>query len=217
MRTHAYPHHHRSSRRGSAVHCCWNEENEMTTGVHSPEPAAHRQQGWYPDPGNAEQVRWWSGSDWSDAVQPHTGAGPTHDQQSSLGRRLRWPLVGLAAAAAVAGAVVAVWTMVGEDSVAVHYSIVVDKSCDDFSTGYDDISTGTSVEVVDGAGRLLGFGDLGLGIDVGYECQYTADFEVTRSGDSIYRVTSGNENRGYLNFSDDDVIDGTLSVSAVLG
>ena len=36
-------------------------------------------QGWYPDPSGAPQLRWWSGSDWTDYVVPYA----TQDQTVS--------------------------------------------------------------------------------------------------------------------------------------
>jgi len=37
-------------------------------------------QGWYPDPSGAPQLRWWSGSDWTDYVVPYA----TQDQTVSM-------------------------------------------------------------------------------------------------------------------------------------
>jgi len=102
----------------------------------------------------------------------------------------------------------------------VAYSIVVDKSCADVDSGYDDISQGTEVEVVDGSETLLGIGELNYGTPAGGygQCRYLADrFDVKKSEDGFYRVTSGNSNRGYLNYTEDDFEDGVLTVTANLG
>jgi hypothetical protein len=101
----------------------------------------------------------------------------------------------------------------------VRYTVEVDKSCDDFDTGYDDIDVGTEVEVVDGSGTLLGVGEIVHAYPSGARCQYSSEFfDVKKAEDGFYRVTAGNENRGYLNKSEEDFSgSGTLVVNASLG
>lgn len=180
--------------------------------------------GWYADPQDPEQVRWWNGTGWTDAVQAASAVeapgspalGHGSPQGSSSRRRGTAIAVGAAVLLGAVGA--AIWLGSADDSLMVDYTIVVDKGCEDTSTGYGDIDAGTGVEVVDGSGRLLGFGTLDSGTDAGFlGCSYEASFEIAQASDGIYRVTSGNENRGYLNYTDGDVVDGTLEVSASLG
>ena len=102
-------------------------------------------------------------------------------------------------------------------SVSVIYFLTVAKSCSDTDTGFDDIDQGTEVEVFDGAGNLLGFGNLGKGSKSDGKCSYTAEFPVQVSPDGLYRVTAGSDSRGFLNFRESDLVDGTLLVMASLG
>jgi hypothetical protein len=128
----------------------------------------------------------------------------------------------------------------GDDSITVAYTVTVERPCtiaDEGNlegigdSGYGDIP-GAEIEVFDGSGTLLGFGNLAA---IGFQelgalgekdefgqaagtCTFDAEpFDVKRSEDGIYRVTAGNENRGFLNFNEDDVDDGTLTVFASLG
>lgn len=87
-----------------------------------------------------------------------------------------------------------------------------------YGAGFNDILPGTQVEVFDGSGRLLGFGSLGEAT-FSDECSCAvlqSAFEVPRSPDGLYRVTTGNSNRGFLNFSQADVVGGVLNVRAFL-
>lgn len=101
----------------------------------------------------------------------------------------------------------------------VNYSIevITDEYCADFfDGGYSDIPF-SDVEVFDGRGNLLGFGPLNGGVDTSDSCLFSADFEVGLASDGQYRVTVGNQNRGFLNYSDSDIDDGELIVESVLG
>lgn len=103
--------------------------------------------------------------------------------------------------------------------VTVEYSIEVftDEYCRDFySSGYRDIPF-AEVEVVDGGGKLLGTGTLDSGYDTDISCIFSASFDIRRSTDGMYRVTSGNSNRGYLNFKDNEIRNNRLLVKATLG
>ena len=96
--------------------------------------------------------------------------------------------------------------------------LVVDRRdlVGDTSFGYGDFDDGTVVTVESGSGEVLGVGILD-GSPVGYRCVYSADFSADRSGDGIYVVTAGNGNRGELTYTDSDIEDGVLTVSANLG
>lgn len=172
----------------------------MTDASTTVEPTATLGAYWYADP---------QGSGPSSAAAP--GRGPRR-------RIVRAALIGAGAAGVLAGPAIGYVYLTSEDSVTVDYTITVDKDCDDTSLGYGDLDTGTGVEVVDGSGDLLGFATLGVGTDAGVAgCEYRASFEISPAGDGIYRVTAGNENRGYLNYDDEDIVDGTLQVTASLG
>lgn len=190
--------------------------------------------GWYHDP-DRDQLRWWDGLQWTDAVaaaHPSTQPGQSPDQEvAAIGQLVDGalpPSQGESRAASGrarnrlwlgVGALVAVLAVVGfvgcqamrGGSIEVDYSLIILDDCS--SWGYDDVTAGSQVEVTDGSGKILGFGDLQ---EVG-ECMYEATFKVDKSTDGVYRVTTGNENRGYLNYSRDDVVDGKLTVSATLG
>ena len=89
--------------------------------------------------------------------------------------------------------------------------------CDDFYlTGYDDIPF-AEVEVIDGDGSLLGTGNLDGGYDTDDSCVFSATFEVRRSPDGMYRITAGNNNRGYLNYDEEDIVNDRLVVDASIG
>jgi len=87
-----------------------------------------------------------------------------------------------------------------------------------YGSGFNDVMPGTQVEVFDGSGRLLGFGSLGAAnfSDACSCAVLQSAFEVPRSTDGLYRVTAGNSNRGFLNFSQSDVVGGVLNVQAFL-
>jgi hypothetical protein len=92
------------------------------------------------------------------------------------------------------------------------------QTCDGNHGGYSDIDNGTEVDVMNGSGKLLGTGNLSRsGSSGGSVCTYSATFTANRSADGFYRVTSGNNNRGYLSYKEADVQHGTLSISASLG
>ena len=107
-------------------------------------------------------------------------------------------------------------SQLGSRQVTVDFSIDVDKSCSDTSFGYGDFDDGTVVTVQSGSGEVLGVGLLD-GRPDGYRCVYSAEFTADESGDGIYVVTAGNGNRGELTYTDDDIEDGVLTVSANLG
>jgi len=88
-----------------------------------------------------------------------------------------------------------------------------------YGAGFNDILPGTQVEVFDGAGRLLGFGRLGdIFFPADCDCaMLQATFSIPRSSDGFYRVTAGNSNRGFLNFTQSDVVNGVLQVDSFLG
>jgi hypothetical protein len=92
-------------------------------------------------------------------------------------------------------------------------------TCDGDHGGYDDIHDGAQVEVTDGLGKLLGVGDLFQtdGGPIGPTCTYAASISVEKSSDGFYRVTSGNNNRGYLTYKEADFKNNTLTVKASLG
>jgi hypothetical protein len=109
-------------------------------------------------------------------------------------------------------------TKAEREEVMVYYSITLnDALCSheyDTYDGYSDITEGTEVEVFDGSGNLLGFGSLG---ECDLSTTYSATFPVRISGDGVYRITLGNDNRGYLNYTEDDIIGGNLYSQASLG
>ncbi len=107
----------------------------------------------------------------------------------------------------------------GPKTIKVTYTIevVTTDYCADFSdSGYSDIPY-AEAEIVDGGGNLLGFGSLDGGVDLDESCVFTAEFTIEASADGKYRATAGNTNRGFLNYTDDDLVDGSLQVDAVLG
>jgi hypothetical protein len=102
-------------------------------------------------------------------------------------------------------------------TVTMKYSITVYADSDIGYQGYSDIEQGADVEVFDGHQVLLGTGQLGYPASyTGYRT-FTATFPVKKSSDGFYRVTSGNNNRGFLNYDSADVVDGVLKVNATLG
>lgn len=107
----------------------------------------------------------------------------------------------------------------GDSRISVDYTVEVfaDAYCEDFgSTGYGDIPF-AEVEVIDGDGRLLGSSSLDGGYDLSNSCVFSAQFDVRKSGDGMYRITAGNSNRGYLNYEDSDISNGRLVVEASIG
>lgn len=109
----------------------------------------------------------------------------------------------------------------GDNSkVTVEYSLEVNTTdfCRDLvgDLGYGDIPF-AEVEVIDGDGRLLGTSNLDGGLDTDSSCIFSATFEVRKSSDGNYRITAGNNNRGYLTWTSDDISSGRLVASASLG
>lgn len=105
------------------------------------------------------------------------------------------------------------------DAVRVDFAVVIrDSSCAEATAGgYDDLPD-AQVEVFDGGGNLLGFGALDDGKWDGTNCQFTAPFfTVKPSGDGLYRVHAGNDNRGFVNATEDDLLGDRLRVRGELG
>ena len=137
------------------------------------------------------------------------------------------PKNGLVAAVVVlvlVGAGVAAWLVVGNSdsdprTINVSYTVevVTTDFCADFAeTGYSDIPF-AEAEIVDGGGNLLGFGSLDGGVDLDESCVFSAEFTVDESSDGKYRATAGNTNRGYINYTEADIVDGTLTIDAIIG
>ena len=82
--------------------------------------------------------------------------------------------------------------------------------------GYSDIPF-AEAEIIDGGGNLLGFGTLDGGVDLDESCVFSAEFTIEESSDGKYRATAGNTNRGYLNYTEADIVDGTLFIDAIIG
>jgi hypothetical protein len=64
---------------------------------------------------------------------------------------------------------------------------------------------------------LLGFGTLDGGVDLDESCVFSAEFTIEESSDGKYRATAGNTNRGYINYTEADIVDGTLFIDAIIG
>lgn len=95
--------------------------------------------------------------------------------------------------------------------------VVTTDYCADFSdTGYSDIPF-AEAEIIDGGGNLLGFGTLDGGVDLDESCVFSAEFTIEESSDGKYRATAGNTNRGYLNYTKADIVNGTLTIDAIIG
>ena len=45
---------------------------------------------------------------------------------------------------------------------------------------------------------------------------FSAEFTIEESSDGKYRATAGNTNRGYINYTEADIVDGTLSIDAII-
>jgi hypothetical protein len=155
----------------------------------------------------------------NDAASVPSSDADATAEPTAAPKRGRWVLAVLAGvgALAVAGGVTAAVLArdADEDPMWVKYTIEVLGGECGADTGYDDIATGTDVEVTDGSGNMLGVGSLRATGD----CTFVDTFELTRrSEDGFYRVTSGNESRGYLSYTEDDLTeDGDLIVFATLG
>lgn len=48
--------------------------------------ASEQPPGWYPDPSDGEQVRWWDGTAWTDQAQPAGAPLPQRPETRSGGR-----------------------------------------------------------------------------------------------------------------------------------
>lgn len=106
-----------------------------------------------------------------------------------------------------------------DDSIRVEYTVevVTDDYCANFGdTGYGDLPGG-EVELFDGSGHLLGFGTLDSGDDTSTSCIFSVSFDAERSEDGLYRITSGNTNRGFINYNESELVNDTLYADAVLG
>lgn len=145
---------------------------------------------------------------------------PSPPDGASSNTRVRKRIVLAVVGALVVGGALVAWfaTRGGDQKIRVDYTleVVTDDSCAAFSsTGYSDIPY-AGAELYDGSGNLLGFGSLDGGTDLSDSCTFFASFEADRASDGIYRITAGNENRGFLNYGSSDVVNGVLTVSAVL-
>jgi hypothetical protein len=88
--------------------------------------------------------------------------------------------------------------------------------CTDFAnTDYSDIPY-HEAEIVDGGGNLLGFGTLDGGVDLDESCLFTAEFTIDESVDGKYRAKAWNYD-GFLNYTEDDFVNGVLEVVAEFG
>ena len=133
-------------------------------------------------------------------------------------------LVALVVALVLVGAGVGAWLIFGNSDskpkmVNVSYTVevVTTDYCADFSdTGYSDIPF-AEAEIIDGGGNLLGFGSLDGGVDLDESCVFSAEFTIEESSDGKYRATTGNTNRGYLNYTEADIVDGTMFIDAIIG
>lgn len=188
--------------------------------------------GWYPDPNGLVGLRYWDGDNWTQAV------APTPESQNSEFPIVEPPIPTVEVVAEkkdskmhlwITGIIVVLVVIVmfisthtsANASVTISYKITVARGCYQTDSGYNDIAFGSQVEVFDGKDALLGFGNLGSGESDGSGCTYSAQFTIPHSSDKIYRVTSGNANRGFLNFTDENLVDlqegRTLLISATLG
>ena len=133
-------------------------------------------------------------------------------------------LVAAVVALVLVGAGVGAWLIFGNSDskpkmVNVSYTVevVTTDYCADFSdTGYSDIPF-AEAEIIDGGGNLLGFGSLDGGVDLDESCVFSAEFTIEESSDGKYRATAGNTNRGYINYTEADIVDGTLFIDAIIG
>ncbi len=133
-------------------------------------------------------------------------------------------LVAVVVALVLVGAGVGAWLIFGNSDskpkmVNVSYivEVVTTDYCADFSdTGYSDIPF-AEAEIIDGGGNLLGFGSLDGGVDLDGSCVFSAEFTIEESSDGKYRATAGNTNRGYINYTEADIVDGTLFIDAIIG
>ena len=154
--------------------------------------------------------------------QPLSSPVPPPPPSSSSGSSKKTGLfvgLGIAVAAVVALAVFLATREGEKPPVQVEYTLEVftDEYCDDFyMSGYGDIPY-AEAEVIDGDGSLLGTGTLDGGYDTDDSCVFTARFEVRRSPDGMYRITAGNNNRGYLTYDEDDIVNNRLLIEATIG
>lgn len=107
----------------------------------------------------------------------------------------------------------------GPTTVTVDYRLEVTTNdyCEDFFlTGYDDIPY-AEVVLVDGNGTRLGSSSLDGGFDTDTSCVFTTTFTAQRADDGTYGITVGRSTRGFLYFSESDIVSGVLSIDATLG
>lgn len=72
--------------------------------------------------------------------------------------------------------------------------------------GYDDIATGSQVEVQDAAGKTLALGVLDPGVRADkYFCRFAFTVNGVPDGGDIYGVAVGRESRGAVKFSAADI------------
>jgi hypothetical protein len=94
--------------------------------------------------------------------------------------------------------------------------VVTTDYCYDFSdTEYSDIPY-AEAEIFDGGGYLLGSGTLDGGVDLDESCVFTAEFTIDESADGKYRALAGDSGRGFVNYTDNDVMDGALTVDIII-
>lgn len=101
-------------------------------------------------------------------------------------------------------------TIKPEKSHEVFYTVTVPEACPDVAdSGYSDIGPGVQAEAFDGSNNLLGYGVLTHEFPSagGASCSFDVTFPVKMSPDGLYRVTSGNSNRGFINRAESDFLD----------
>lgn len=90
--------------------------------------------------------------------------------------------------------------------------------CDTSATGYSDVASGGQVSVVDRAGTVLATGTFGAGTDEGDgSCEFTADVPRVDAYLPAYGVTFGNQNRGTINSTRDELSTNAWTFELTLG